>query len=194
MKNPFLQSIKLKVIIKSDKMQVIDTKDVASIHGTFTMDHKFEADTFTKLYNDKPFLNVFRITSDTACKIFMYIAYNLNRNTDIIKISTEEVMIFVGIKSLATYYKYIQEMIDNAIIARKSNSEYWVNPLFLFNGDRIAFYEEYCPECITEVRISEVQSVRVRKKKDLMKLYECKSYYQLKKKLGVEKIKEMIEK
>ena len=82
-------------------------------------------------------------------------------------------------------------MIDNALIARKSNSEYWVNPLFLFNGDRIKFYQEHCPECVEEIIITESQDRTIKKKKELMKEYGCKSYYELKKLLGKAKIEHL---
>jgi hypothetical protein len=192
-KNPFLQSGKLKMIITQQSLKVIDSQEISSIKGSFVTQQKFEDDPFTKVYNSKQFNNVFKMTTDTACKMFIFIVYNLPKNQDLIILDSTEVMEFVGIKSLATYYKYIQELIDNAVIARKTHSEYWVNPFFIFNGNRLSFYEEHCPECIQEINIQEIaQQRQFRKQKELMQEYDCKSYYELKKKLGKETIKQLL--
>lgn len=195
MKNPFLQSVRLKVFVTESKQVVLDTKDLNSVRSTINTQQEFEKDPFTKLYNDKPFLNVFKQTSDTASKVFLYIAYNLKRDTDVIELNAESVMEFVGIKSTTTYYKYIQELIDNAVITRKSNSEYWVNPLFLFNGNRIDYYKEHCPECLDIINITEIQQYRlIKKKKHLIDYFKCKNYYDLKKKLGQQQIEDLLSK
>ena len=193
MKNPFLQSVRLKVYVTESKQLVIDTKDLNSVKSTINTQQEFEKDPFTKLYNSKPFLNVFKQTSDTASKIFLYIAYNLDKDTDVISLDAEEVMEFVGIKSTTTYYKYIKELIDNAVITRKSNAEYWVNPLFLFNGNRIDYYKEHCPECLDIINITEIQQYRIiKKKKQLIDIFKCKNYYDLKQKLGTEQIDKLL--
>ena len=195
-KNPFLQSARLTVYIKQNKQTVIDTRNnFNSVKGVFTSQQEFEKDPFLKLYNDKAFFNVFKDISDTASKMFLYIAYNLPKSQDIISLVQEDVMKFVGIKSVTTYYKYIQELIDYAIISRRSNSEYWVNPLFLFNGDRVAFYREHCPECLDEINLSEIQESRtIKKKKQLIEYFNCKNYYQLKCLLGDDQIERVLNK
>lgn len=195
MKNPFLQSVRLKVYVTESKQLVIDTKDLNSVKSTINTQQEFEKDPFTKLYNSKPFLNVFKQTSDTASKIFLYIAYNLDKDTDVISLDADQVMEFVGIKSTTTYYKYIRELIDNAVITRRSNSEYWVNPLFLFNGNRIDYYKEHCPECLDIINITEIQKYReIKKKKQLIEHFNCKNYYDLKKKLGQDQINALLNK
>lgn len=193
MKNPFLQSIRLKVFVTESRLHIIDTKDVSTVKATMNTQKEFEKDPFTKIYNEKAFMNVFKQTSDTASKIFLYIAYNLKQETDVILLNAESVMEFVGIKSTTTYYKYIQELIDNAVITRKSNSEYWVNPLFLFNGNRVEYYKEHCPECLDIINITEIQNNKLfKKKKQLIEYFKCKNYYDLKQKLGTEQIDRLL--
>lgn len=194
-KNPFLQSARLRYFIKQDQKTVFDThgSEPTSVKGHFITQQEFEKDPFIKLYNDKSFFNVFKQTSDTASKIFLYIAYTIPKDKDSMILIPEDVMGFVGIKSVTTYYKYIQELMDNAVIARRSNSEYWVNPHFIFNGNRIAFYKENCPECLDAINITEIQEARtIKKKKDLMAHFQCKNYYQLKVLLGDEQINDLI--
>jgi len=193
MKNPFLQSIRLKVFVTESKSYVIDNKDVSSIKATLSTQREFEKDPFIKIYNDKLFFNVFQRTSDTASKIFLYIVYTLQKDTDLVYLNAQEVMNFVGIKSVTTYYKYIQELMDNAIITRRSNSEYWINPLFLFNGNRIEYYKEHCPECLDIINITEIKQAKTfKKKKQLMEYFNCKNYYELKKKVGKDQIDEIL--
>ena len=193
MKNPFLQSIRLKSFTRSQTLPVIDTSDNVSIKGSFSFTKQFEVDHYIKLYTNGNLSNVFSQISDTACKLFLYISYNVAKETDIIKLDPVSVMSFVGIKSDTTYYKYIQELIDNAVIARKNNREYWINPVFIFNGDRLKFYQATCPECIEEIQISS-DTISIKKKKDLMKQHGCSSYYELKKLLGKEQIETLLSK
>lgn len=194
-KNPFLQSARLRYFIKQDQLTVFDTQgsEPSSVKGHFSTQHEFEKDPFIKLYNDKSFFNVFKQTSDTASKIFLYIAYTIPKDKDSIVLNPEDVMGFVGIKSVTTYYKYIQELMDNAVIARRSNSEYWVNPHFVFNGNRIDFYKEHCPECLDAINITQIQEARtIKKKKDLMTHFQCRNYYQLKVLLGDDQIQDLL--
>jgi hypothetical protein len=98
-------------------------------------------------------------------------------------------MDFLGIESRSTYYKYLQEIVDNAIVIKSKSSSYWINPTLVFNGNRIDYYKEHCPECISEINITSIQENRlIKKKKELIKLFNVKDYYQLKKLVGKEQI------
>ena len=44
--------------------------------------------------------------------------------------------------------KGLKELQDNAIISKKSQSVYWVNPFFIFKGNRLKFVEDKCKECV----------------------------------------------
>jgi hypothetical protein len=119
----------------------------------------------------------------------------LDKNTDLITLNVEECVTFLGIDSRTTYYKYLQDLVDNAIIVKHKVNSYWVNPALIFNGNRIEYYKEVCPECIDVINISDIQeSKSVKKKKDLMKYFGCQNYYQLKQLLGSVQIESLLSK
>jgi hypothetical protein len=45
--------------------------------------------------------------------------------------------------SLRTFNRGIAELIENNFLAPRSPQTYWVNPSLFFNGDRVAFINEY---------------------------------------------------
>jgi DNA-binding GntR family transcriptional regulator len=50
--------------------------------------------------------------------------------------------------SRPTLLKAIQELEDVAVICKKSQSDYWINPHYIFKGNRIKYYQTNCPTCI----------------------------------------------
>ena len=197
MKNPFLQYQRLKVYILEKKQYVIDTTDnnVNSVNATFHSQIEFEKDPFLKLYNNELNFSIISNLSDTATKLFVYICYNIQKDSDMIELKSSVVMEYAKIKSSTTYYKYLQELIDNAIIARRSNSDYWINPLIFFNGNRVEYYKDTCPESVDIFNITQMNETRtIRKKKQLMEIFNCKNYYQLKQKIGDSQIQKLLNK
>lgn len=192
--NPFLASIKLTVYKSQTTM--LNNRNVDGINKVVSKtieEIEWEKDPFIKVYTESKIKNIYKDLNPISCKIVLYIQLNLKKKTDYIELNTDKVMDFTKIESKTTYYKYIQELIDNAVIAKYKNSVYWINPELIFNGDRISFYKEQCPDCIEEINLKEIQeNKRIKKKQDLIKHFKFANYYQLKENLGNEQIEKIL--
>src|ERR1035437_9530133 len=85
-----------------------------------------------------------------ARDIYLYIQCNIGENQDTITLEQETVSKIIGI-SKNTFYSGIESLRDHSVITPEQRSKYWINPFVLFRGDRIAYYREQCPDCITVV-------------------------------------------
>ena len=58
----------------------------------------------------------------------------------------------VGFKTRKSVYDGVIELLEKGILTRSSNSKkYWVNPLVIFNGNRITFINDYILTQGTEI-------------------------------------------
>lgn len=104
-----------------------------------------------KTGNSKQFTAfMFNALSYPGRELYLYVLCNLGENTDQIKLQPDEVMKLTGM-SRNTFYKGIASLKDNFILCQDKRALYWVNPFFLFRGDRIKYYHEQCPDCIKVV-------------------------------------------
>ena len=192
--NPFLNSIKLTVY--KSQTTILNNRNVDGINKVVSKtveDVEWEKDPFVKIYTENKIKNVYKHLNPISCKIVIYIQLNLTKDTDVVELDVAKTMEFANIESKTTYYKYIQELIDYAVIAKYKNNKYWINPELLFNGNRIEFYRAQCPECIEEINLSEIHETRrMKKKQDLMKYFKLPNYYQLKEHLGTEQIEALL--
>ena len=71
-------------------------------------------------------------------RLLTYIYDTIAENSDTIKLDRELIYQVVGL-GRSTYYKAIDELLALQLIAKKSQNVYYINPNFLFKGDRIKF-------------------------------------------------------
>lgn len=101
-----------------------------------------------KTGNSKVFTSfLFKGLSYPGRELYLYLVCNIGENTDQIKLQPEEVMSITGV-SRNTFYKGLNCLKDNFIITPAKRATYWINPFFIFRGDRIKYYSEQCPGCI----------------------------------------------
>lgn len=193
MANPFLKVVNLTIYKRKVTEYLVSKGDVNKVVSEMSQTQEWEKDKYIKVYVDDPIINLYKELTPASCKLVLYVQLNLLYNTDQIELNTEDCMRFLGVESRTTYYKYLQELVDNAILSKCKGSNYWINPLLIFNGNRIEYYREHCPECIQEVNITEIQENRTfKKKKDLMLHFKCKDYYNLKRTIGQEQIDKLL--
>lgn len=130
--------------------------------------------------------------SGGACQLFLYISYVLPKGQDWIAFKVVDYCEQTGMSKM-TVYKYLDELVTNLLIAKKQNGQIWINPNYIFNGNRVEYFQENCPDCIETIEVVSTPDSRYNtatrlKKKELMKLYSCTSYYDLKQKLGKQQI------
>lgn len=151
--NPFLNDL---VIHKRDKLlkisslgkenSVLINQSTGEITGTHVMAvKKVDTQQFLKLFTQNIALTFDLTTAGIkALNIVMWIIQNEALNKDLITISKWHIDDFNKQNdkdvSLRTFYRGLKELEKNKIIAKYiANSQYFINPNFVFNGDRIAF-------------------------------------------------------
>lgn len=93
---------------------------------------------------------MFQVLNQPGRNLFLYMLCTIGENRDTINLNTEKLSKIMGI-SRNTHQSAKDNLRDNGVITLYKKDEYWVNPFFIFRGDRISYYQEQCPECIKVV-------------------------------------------
>ena len=154
--NPFLKQAVAKVqssIVKKYKtasntdekaiLQAYD-KDTGEIlgHTRFVRQIEVDEDKFAKFYlsNFSAFFNL----KPSAIKVFGYILEKLIPNKDYFYIDMEEAIEYTKYSSSRSVRNGLTSLLENEIIARGRNEyHYFINPMVIFNGNRISFVRTY---------------------------------------------------
>ena len=148
-KNPFLNNAEfhLKAIQIYHRRYVGEGMFMEESTRKFIVEEQPKVSMY-KIGNNVEFTTfLFEILNQPGRNLFLYIMANIGVNKDTINLVTEKVTKLMGV-SRNTHYSAIESLRDNGIITLYSSTEYWVNPFFIFRGDRISYYQESCPECI----------------------------------------------
>lgn len=82
--------------------------------------------------------------SNTAMRVLLYVMFTLQQKSDSVDIVPKHCMDKCGFKTLKSVRDGIIELLGKHIIAKTNYpTKYWVNPVVLFNGDRIDFVRSY---------------------------------------------------
>lgn len=100
----------------------------------------------TKMINiAHSFIEILKDFSIPAFKLHCYILKNLKKDRSYINILLPEALHYCGydVKTRASFYKGLNELIDKKLLAPSSNSssEYWVNCDLMFNGNKVICYK-----------------------------------------------------
>jgi len=151
--NPFLEDFAIK---KKDKMvkvsvlgkenNVLVNNDTGEVVGTHTIAiKKVDSEQFIKLFTQN-IAWAFDLSSAgiKAFTVVAWIVQNEALNKDTIVISAYSIEEFNARNqkniSLQTFYRGLRELEKNKIIAKhQAQALYFINPNFIFNGDRVAF-------------------------------------------------------
>lgn len=94
---------------------------------------KFYLNGFKSFYNLKP----------SSLKVFGFILGQLKPNRDVFDFSLEDCLENTGFTK-QTIYRGLTELLNNEIIARgRFDYQYYINPLVVFNGNRVTFAKTY---------------------------------------------------
>lgn len=154
--NPFLKQAlirveenvvkKFKTMGKSSKSAVLqaynaDTGEIVG-HTQFIKQIEVDEEQFTKIYlsNFSAFFNL----NTQAIRVFGYIMTQLRPDKDDFIFEREECMEYTGYKSDKSVFLGLASLLESEIIARgKTDYKYYINPMLLFNGDRLTFAKTY---------------------------------------------------
>ena len=155
--NPFIQSFRLKILEKEYQYSVAKTADV--VDGVITKFQKitdtvqFEQQSKTSVYYIPYIENIlFRELKSNGRDALLYIIYNINENTDIITLKQDKVCKEMN-TSKPTLISGLKQLIDIGVICKKSQSDYWVNPHYVFKGNRMNFFNSRYPDYIDTISI-----------------------------------------
>lgn len=111
-------------------------------YTSFVRQIKVDDDKFTKLYLAQ--FEAFFELSQAGIRVFGYIMTCMKPRKDMIAFSIKDCMEYTKYKSRATVYKGLTELLRGGIIARgKEDWQYFINPLIMWNGDRVTFVNDY---------------------------------------------------
>lgn len=81
---------------------------------------------------------VFDKLTSAGLQLYLYILLNLKWEKDYINLKSIETCEILNI-SRVTLYKAIKQLESINVICKKSRSEYWINPKYLFNGSVVKY-------------------------------------------------------
>lgn len=134
-RNPFLQNLKIEYVIRSSSLRQIGNKVSKETIDRYHVEKAEKA----SVYNDvdlKAWIPQLKICS---MHLFMYLVFNIRWGHDRINLDREKFMTWAGISSLQTFYTAKDELVNAGVIAQYKKSEYWINPAFIFKGDRYRY-------------------------------------------------------
>lgn len=136
---------KYKSSTGSDKKAVVAVADTGTgevFKTSFIRQIEVDEEQFAKLYlsNFAAFFNL----STAAIRVFGYILTCMKPKNDMVIFFLDKCKEYTEYKSKETIYKGLAELVNAEIIARGPADNLWfINPLIVFNGDRISFTKTY---------------------------------------------------
>jgi hypothetical protein len=123
-------------------LKAIDENGEILGHTQFIRQIEVDEEQFAKLYLSN--FSAFFDLKQPAIRVFGYVLKQLVPNKDEFIFIIEDCMKYTHYKSKASVFEGLAELIHNQIIARgKKDILYYVNPMVVFNGNRITFAKTY---------------------------------------------------
>ena len=151
--NPFLFNSKIDVVQFHKKTR--SSSDPVGLPTDAQLYYKEQTEVFitqvqkgTTLY-DVPYDDYFFFNSFSSCTrdLIHYIRLRLKENKDHIKLDRKSVRNCTNMCS-SSYYKAITQLTKKCYTAKKGKGEYWINPTYIFKGNRIKYFQEKSPDSI----------------------------------------------
>jgi hypothetical protein len=147
--NPFMMDITTKtrrVTNKRGDMMLVSslTGEIQSEVAGFWEAEEVDSTKFVKLFVKG--VKALKELTNAGTKVFevLYIHVQQNIGKDRIYMAFPEIDQELTPMSVATYTRGMRELIEKGFIAATlSQGWYWLNPSFVWNGDRLAFVKEY---------------------------------------------------
>lgn len=147
-KNPFFTEDTFK---PSSRQKIVPNKGSNEVYNSDGEVHTGVIGFVTppKLYDKKRFTKVYREgwhkmleLSTPGLKVLFYIISEMD-STDTIDFTMRKCMDFTGYKDNNNIYRAVRELKEKGFISESSQPKvYMVNPLLIFNGNRIELYNE----------------------------------------------------
>lgn len=154
--NPFLkqavEEVDRQIVKKWRGASFSDRKAISAVmdeetgeivgHTSFMRQIEVDETQFTKLYLTQ-FQSFFDLTT-AGIRVFGYIMTCMQPRKDMIVFDREDCMAYCKYKAVESIYRGLTELLKAGIIARgKNDNFYFINPLIVWNGDRVTFVNQY---------------------------------------------------
>lgn len=136
-------------------LQAIDQKTGEMLGQTVFMRTKtVDTESFAKVYQLG--FRAFAELKPSTMKVFQYIVERLRPDNDRFLLFVEDIIETTGLHK-ATVYRSLAALCEREIIARgRSDADYFINPMYVFNGNRVTFITNWinsnAPEFKTDQR------------------------------------------
>lgn len=169
-KNPFTEEFAIKVIdqeygktiryFRKDGVVVSPEGEVLS-EGELIMgkEHRVDKDRFIKVYVES--LMLFTDLSKRAVLLFAHILKRLEKGKTIVYLVVQEMCSSMEI-SEPTYYRALSELLAANVLARHASSSvmYFINPTYIFNGNRMTIVNRFIMDNAIEERESGMKQIK----------------------------------
>jgi hypothetical protein len=123
-------------------LQAVNSEGEIMGHTSFIQQIEVDEEQFTKIYLSQ--FSAFFDLKNQGIKVFGYVMTKLNPKQDLFNFFMDECMEYTGYKSEKSVYIGLASLLENKIIARGSHDIlYFINPMIVFNGDRVTFAKTY---------------------------------------------------
>lgn len=153
--NPFLDTHGLKLFNLKTTYNVTKTEQV--VEGQQNIVLEYDSVTKSRYIEQQKHIKIYDTTNDhiwmfkeftpTARDLYLYIVFKLQKNLSFIRLSYELLYKATGMAK-NSYYNSLKLLIKKKILYKANSKYYWVNPYFIFRGDRKNFYLKHKPDSV----------------------------------------------
>jgi hypothetical protein len=117
---------------------VHDDSQTPLAHANFYEVQEVDETQFVKVFAN--FFSAQQGLTKTGREVLIYLMTLLRPKSDKVRVRIDEAITFLNYKSRKSYFIGIANLLEKDVIARtKYDDEYFINPLIMFNGDRIGY-------------------------------------------------------
>ena len=127
---------------KNAILQAVNSDGELVGHTSFVQQIELDDQQFTKIYLSG--FSAFYNLKNQGIRVFGYIMTKLTPKQDMFIFLKDECLEHTGYKSEKSIFIGLGSLVENNIIARgPADNLYFINPMVIFNGDRVSFTKTY---------------------------------------------------
>jgi hypothetical protein len=152
--NPFMPNLMEELTVRQRKqylkseggdtaMFVVPSPDEPALaQAAFYQIQEVDESQFVKIFAN--FFSAQMGLSQTGKQVLIYFMTLLKPKNDLIRVRVDQALVFLGYKTKKSYLTGIGNLLEKGVIARtKYDDEFFINPLMMFNGDRVTFAKTF---------------------------------------------------
>lgn len=151
--NPFVQNIKLSVLQIDDSFTLTSTAkvEIGALPKKIIIPNNFFIERIqkTSVFHLPNILDVlYKQLRPAGRDLFQYVTVMLKKELDYIELIHKKVCEDMNDISRGTLHSGITQLTQAGIICKRDPKTYWINPLYIYNGNRIDYFRKLGPDYI----------------------------------------------